>query len=676
MDQLDFHYILILLATAVALVVLFRYLRLPQVLAYLCAGIAVGPHGLAWIPDLQGTRHLAEFGLVFLMFSIGIEFSLPQLVAMRRTVFGLGGLQVLLSCLVFGALAYALGVSVDGAIVIGGILALSSTAIGMKLMVEQLEHHSRHGRRAFGILLFQDIAVVPFLILIPALAGDGEQSVWTLLGTSALKGVLVLVIILLAGRWLLRPLFHEVALARSREFFMLTVLLVTLAAAWITQAAGLSPALGAFFAGLMIAETEYRHQVEGDILPFRDVLMGLFFITVGMLLDLKVVWALWPWVLAATAVVMIFKTGLIMALSRAFGAETGVALRTGLVLAAGGEFGFALLVQAGHFNILTGTAPQVVLAAVLLSMLCGTLLIRHNGRLARRLVPSYQEKRESNLDVIRAETANTTSVSRGPRHHPGGEAGGASGHVIVTGYGRSGQNLAWMLKQEEIPSLALDLDPVRVRDARDAGESVVYGDAVRRDVLLAAGLMQARALAISFADTPSALRMLEVVRGLRPDLPVIVRTKDDRDLEQLRAAGATEVVAESLEGSLMMGSHVLVSLGVPVTRVIKQLRAVHKDRYRMLRGIFRGEESESSEEADTGQERLHSVTLLSEAHAVGRRLADLHLDAAGVTVTAVRRGGIRGPQPAADTRLKAGDVLVLYGAPEALDEAEKILLQG
>jgi CPA2 family monovalent cation:H+ antiporter-2 len=658
MDQLGFHYILILLATAVALVVLFRYLRLPQVLAYLCAGIAVGPHGLAWIPDLQGTRYLAEFGLVFLMFSIGIEFSLPQLVAMRRTVFGLGGLQVLVSCLVFGALAYALGVSVEGAIVIGGVLALSSTAISMRLLVEQLEHHSRHGRRAFGILLFQDIAVVPFLILIPALAGGAELSIWTLLGASALKGVLVLVIILLAGRWLLRPLFHEVALARSREFFMLTVLLVTLSAAWITQAAGLSPALGAFFAGLMIAETEYRHQVEGDILPFRDVLMGLFFITVGMLLDLKVVWALWPWVLGATAVVMIFKTGLIVVLSRTFGSETGVALRTGLVLAAGGEFGFALLVQAGHFNILTGTAPQVVLATVLLSMLCGTLLIRHNGWLARRLVPSYQERRESNLDIIRAE------------------AGAAQGHVIISGYGRSGQNLAWMLKQEEITSVALDLDPVRVRDARDAGEAVVYGDAVRRDVLLAAGLMQARALAISFADTPSALRMLEVVRGLRPDLPVVVRTKDDHDLEQLRAAGATEVVAESLEGSLMMGSHVLVSLGVPMTRVIKQLRAVHKDRYRMLRGIFRGEESESSEEADAGQERLHSVTLLSEAHAVGRRLADLHLDDAGVVVTAVRRGGIRGPQPVADTKFKAGDVLVLYGAPDALDEAEKILLQG
>lgn len=656
MDQLSFHYILILLASAVTLVALFRYLRLPQVLAYLSAGIAIGPHGLGWIPDLEGTRYLAEFGLVFLMFSIGLEFSLPQLVAMRRTVFGLGGLQVLLSCAAFGALAWVLGVPPAGAIVIGGILALSSTAIGMKLLVEQLEHHSRHGRQAFGILLFQDLAVVPFLILIPALAGDAGQSLWALLGTSALKGVLVLVIILLVGRWLLRPLFHEVALSHSREFFMLTVLLVILAGAWITQAAGLSPALGAFFAGLMIAETEFRHQVEGDILPFRDVLMGLFFITVGMLLDMRVVWGLWPWVLGATAFILIFKTALVFGLSRAFGSESGVAMRTGLVVATGGEFGFALLVQAESAAILMGDAPQIVLAAVLLSMLLGTLVIRYNGRLAKRLVPSYQERRESNLDLIRAEAG--------------------AGHVIIAGYGRSGQYLARMLKQEDIASLAFDLDPVRVRDARDAGEPVVYGDATRRDVLLAAGLMQARALAISFSDTPSALRMLETVRGLRPDLPVIVRTKDDYDLDQLRAAGATEVVAESLEGSLMMGSHVLVALGVPAKRVIKQMRAAHTDRYRMLRSFFHGEQSENPEELDTSLERLHSVTLLPEAHAVGRRLADLQLDAAGVAVTAVRRGGIRGPQPAGDTQLRAGDVLVLYGAPEALDEAEKILLQG
>jgi CPA2 family monovalent cation:H+ antiporter-2 len=657
MDQFGLHYILILLGAAVALVVLFRYLRLPHVLAYLVAGVAVGPYGLGWIPELQGTRTLAEFGLVFLMFTIGLEFSLPQLVAMRRTVFGLGGAQVLLSAALFAALAWALGVEVEGAIVVGAILALSSTAITLKLLIEQLEHHSRHGRQALGILLFQDLAVVPLLILIPALAGGPGQSVAAALGASAVKGVLVLVAILAAGRWLLRPLFHEVALAHSREFFMLTVLLVTLASAWVAHTAGLSPALGAFLAGLMIAETEYRHQVEGDILPFRDVLLGLFFVTVGMLLDPRTLWAWWPQLLAILAALLLFKVALVTLLSRLGGSELGVALRTALVLAPGGEFGFALLVQAGHFRLLDGLEAQIVLGAVLLSMVVGPLMIRYNGHLAKRLVPSYRERREANLDAIRAEF------------------GHGHNHIIICGYGRCGQNLAWMLKQEHLATVALDLDPVRVRDARDAGEPVIYGDATRRDVLLAAGLARARALAVSFNDTPSALRTLRVVRDLRPDLPVIVRTVDDRDLEQLRAAGATEVISESLEGSLMMGAHLLVLLGSPMTRIIKQVRAVQRDRYRMLRGFFHGQDEIEAEEAPY-QERLHSVTLLPKAYAVGHRLSELGLDETRVTVTAVRRGGIRGPQPSPETRLRAGDVLVLYGAPEALDEAERILLQG
>ncbi len=657
MDQLGLHSILILLAAAVALLALFRYLRLPPVLAYLVAGVAVGPYGFGWIPDLQGTRALAEFGLVFLMFTIGLEFSLPQLMAMRRVVFGLGGAQVLASAAVFGVIAWVLGTPGEGAIAIGAILALSSTAITMKLLVEQLEHHSRHGRQAFGILLFQDLAVVPLLILIPALAGGAGESLAGTLATSSVKGVVVLVAILAAGRWLLRPLFHEVALSHSREFFMLAVLLVTLASAWVTHLAGLSPALGAFLAGLMIAETEYRHQVESDILPFRDVLLGLFFITVGMQLDPRTLQTFWPQLAAILGAILLFKTALVAFLSRLGGSELGVALRTGLVLAPGGEFGFALLVQAGEFRLLGGLTTQIVLAAVLLSMIIGPIVIRWNGALVKRLVPHYRERREADLDSIRAEL------------------GQIRGHVVVCGYGRCGQNIAWMLRQEGLPTLGLDLDPVRVRDARDAGESVVYGDAARRDVLAAAGLPRARAVAVSFNDTPTALRILEAVRERRPELPVIVRTIDDRDLDLLRKAGATEVVSEALEGSLMMGAHLLVLLGSPGARVIKQVRAVQRDRYRMLRGFFHGQDEAEMEEARY-PERLHSVTLLPDARAVGRRLGEAGLDETKVTVTAVRRGGIRGPQPVPDTRLKAGDVLVLYGTPEALDEAERILLQG
>ncbi|TAM46548.1 MAG: potassium transporter [Gammaproteobacteria bacterium] len=657
MERIGFDSILILLGVAVVLLAAFRYVRLPQVLAYLAAGVLVGPYGLGWIPDVSATRTLAEFGLVFLMFTIGLEFSLPKLVAMKSTVFGLGGAQVLISCLAFGFVAWGLGVPVAGAIVIGGILAMSSTAIVMKLLIEQLEQNSRHGRHAFGVLLFQDLVVVPFLILIPALAGDGDP-VWHTLGIALLKSALVLTAILSVGRWLLRPLFHEIASARLREYFMLSVLLLTLAGAWITQAAGLSLALGAFLAGMMLGETEYRHQVEADILPFRDILLGLFFVTIGMQLDTAFLAAHWLLILAAVAGLLVFKTALIAVLGRAFRMEPGVALRTGLVLSQGGEFGFALLLVASEHRLLDPSAAQLVLAAVVLSMMAAPVVVRYNGRLAKRLVPGYMRARDTNLDVIRAE------ASRENRH------------VIVCGYGRSGQNLAWLLEQENIPSLALDLDPVRVRDARDAGKSVVYGDCARRDVLEAAGLHRAAALVVSFNDTTATLRILEITRQVRPDMPVIVRTMDDAELERLKSAGATEVVPESLEGSLMMGSHLLMLLGVPVSRIVRHVRDVRRDRYRMLRGFFHGEDMFDEKEAHAYQERLHSITLPPKAKAVGKLLAELHLDEIGVNVSAVRRGGIRGPEPGPETRLAAGDVVVLYGAPEALDEAEKVLLEG
>jgi monovalent cation:H+ antiporter-2, CPA2 family len=658
MEPIGFHSILILLGVAVVLVALFRYLRLPQILAYLCAGIVVGPYGMGWIPDLEGTRTLAEFGLVFLMFTVGLEFSLPKLIAMKTMVFGLGGAQVLISALVFGFVAWLFDVPPEGAIVIGGMLAMSSTAIVLKLLTEQLEQNSRHGRHAISVLLFQDLIVVPFLILIPALGGNMEQSVWMSLGWALLKSVLVLIGIFIVGRWLLRPFFHEVASAKLREFFMLAVLLLTLAAAWITEIAGLSLALGAFLAGMMMGETEYRHQVEGDILPFRDILLGLFFVTIGMMLDLSVMLELWPWVLVSVAAIIVFKTLLVFGLGKLFAMETGVALRTGLVLSQVGEFAFALILLANQHQLLYARTSQIVLASIILSMMLAPLIVRYNGRLAKRWVPGYTRAREGDLGVIRAEAV------------------GANKHVIICGYGRSGQNLAWMLEQEGIPSLALDLDPVRVRDARDAGKPVVYGDVTRRDVLEAAGLHRATALAISFYNTPAALKILEITRHVRPDMPVIVRTMDDADLDRLKAAGATEVVPESLEGSLMMGSHLLLLMGVPGSRIMRHVRNVRTDRYRMLRGFFHGEDLDDGKDARAYQERLHSIELPAGAYAVGKLIAELHLEEVGISVSAVRRGGIRGPEPSPETRLAAGDVLVLFGTPEALEQAEKILLEG
>ena len=655
MNAVGFQSILILLGVAVVLIAVFRYLRLPQILAYLCAGILVGPHALGWVAGSSEWYYVAEFGLVFLMFTIGLEFSLPKLLAMKTIVFGVGGTQVLLSGAAFGLIAWWLGVPPEGAVVIGAILAMSSTAIVTKLLIDRLEQNTPHGRYAIGVLLFQDLAAVPFLILIPAL-GRGDQAIATLLAGVALKSALVLTAMIVIGRWVLRPMFHRVAATRLREHFVLTVLLLTLAAAWVTEAAGLSLALGAFLAGMMLGETEYRHQVEADILPFRDVLLGLFFVTVGMSLDLGVVRSYWLTISAAVAGVLALKAILIFAVGRLFRLDTTVALRTALILCQGGEFGFALAVLATQYRVLPEAPAQVVLATIALSMLIAPVIIGYNGPLARRLLPKSAPTRDAETAAIRADADRRAN------------------HVIICGYGRSGQNLSWMLEQEGIPRLAIDLDPARVRDARDAGKPVVYGDATRRDVLEAAGFARARALTISFNDIPLALKILEITRAERPQMPVIVRTMDDADIEGLLQAGATEVVPESLEGSLMMGSHMLLLLDVPPTRIDRYVREVRRNRYRMLRELFHGELTETPDTA--WSERLHSITLPATGYAVHKKLHELDLDAVGVSVKAVRRDGREEPQPSPDTQLEPGDVLVLYGKPEALENAEEIVLAG
>jgi CPA2 family monovalent cation:H+ antiporter-2 len=436
------------------------------------------------------------------------------------------------------------------------------------------------------------------------------------------------------------------------------VLLVTLAASWSTHAAGLSMALGAFLAGMMLGETEFRHQVEADIRPFRDVLLGLFFITVGMLLDVRALPAILHWVLLVTLGIVVFKTLLVMGLARLGGTEPGVALRTGLTLAQGGEFGFLLLSLALGMQLIDSTSSQVVLAAALFSMALSPLLIRYNGSVAKRLFAvSYGASRRRQDDAVAAAARRLKD------------------HVIICGYGRIGQNIARALEHEGFEFLALDLDPQVVREANDAGEPVSYGDSTHREILQAAGLDRAKALVVSYDDAASTFKILAHTRELRPDMPVLVRTRDDANLDRFQEAGATEIVPETLEASLMLISHLLLLLNVPVSRVVRRVRDVRTDRYRMLRGFFHGQEAAPDDSAGF-RERLHAVTLPDGARAVGRTLAELALDESGVLVTAVRRGGIRGPQPKPDTQLRAGDVLVLYGTPEGLEHAEGLLLQG
>ncbi|MBC7715794.1 MAG: cation:proton antiporter [Pseudorhodobacter sp.] len=657
--------VLLYLVAAVAGVVVCRTLKLPPMLGYLAVGVLIGPNALGLAKDSVGMAYLAEFGVVFLMFVIGLEFNLPKLHSMRKLVFGLGLSQVTLTILTavvgnvalawgFAQLGRSWGLGWHSAVALGGALAMSSTAIVVKLMAERLELESEHGRRVIGVLLFQDLAVVPLLVLIPALGSKPEAMAYAI-GVAALKAAVLLTLLLVGGPWVMRTWLTVVARRKSDELFVLNILLVTLALAHLTELVGLSLALGAFVAGMLIAETEYKHQVETDIRPFHDVLLGLFFITIGMKLDGEAVIKQWPLVLLMTALPVLFKFALVTALAKAFGAATGVALRTGLYLAQAGEFGFVLLTLTMQQGLLPAHLQSPVLASMVLSMLASPFIIMYSDRIVMRLNAS---------DWLMQSVAMTTIAKR---------AINTEAHVIIAGYGRSGQNLARLLEGEHIQYMALDLDPDRVRQAAAAGQSVVFGDAARLQSLMAAGLARASAVVVSYHDTPSALKILRLVQEHAPQVPVIVRTLDDSDLERLQAAGATEVVPEAIEGSLMLASHALALVGVPMRRVIRVVQEQRDARYSLLRGYFHGADDDTADELSHA--RLQSITIpLAGAH-VGKALADLALHAVGVSVVSVRRaaGGVSKPEDS--LRLKVGDTLVLSGLPEALARAEGKLLR-
>ncbi|WP_295624987.1 monovalent cation:proton antiporter family protein [uncultured Nitrosomonas sp.] len=653
--------VLILLAIAVLAVVVFRLLRLPPMLGYLLAGVSIGPHALGWISDNEETRHLAEFGVVFLMFSIGLEFSLTKLIAMKRIVFGFGTAQVVITILVVIVIAWLLQLDWRIGLVLGGALAMSSTAIVSKMLAERAELNTSHGRQIIGVLLFQDLAVIPLLIIIPALRVEVDADTndfSTMLTIAIVKIVIALAFILFIGQKLMRPWFHLVARQKSSELFVLNVLLITLGLAWMTESAGLSLALGAFLAGMLISETEYRYQVEDDIKPFRDVLLGLFFVTIGMLLDMQVLIENCFWVFVILITLIIFKIIVITGLSRLFGAESNVAIRAGLSLAQGGEFGFILLAQASAVGLMENSILQPVLAAMVLSMFVAPFLIEYSEPMIQRFYGSDWMHRAMQITSIATQTMVTQN------------------HVIVCGYGRSGQSIARIFEQESIPFVALDLDPQRIHEATSAGESVVYGDAARREVLIAAGLMRARVLVVSYSNTISTLKILKHVQELRPDLSVVVRTRDDSDIDLLKDAGATEVVAEIMEGSLMLASHALMFVNISTGRILRRIREIREQRYSLLRGFYHGLTDETENDHEKLFPRLLTIMITPSAAAINKTLRDLDLASLAVEVTAVRRRNIRGLMPTGETRLEAGDVIVLRGTQDNLAAAEIKLLQG
>jgi monovalent cation:H+ antiporter-2, CPA2 family len=647
--------LLILLLAAVVVVAVFQRLRIPSTLGYLLVGVVLGPYTPGPVIEGHQLRLIAEFGIVFLLFTIGLNFSLPQIRALRNQVFLLGTGQVVLTTVVVGLAAWYAGLGPAAAFVVGAVFAQSSTTVISRQLAEQGEEHSRHGRLGTALSVFQDVTAVPFVIVIPALGiAAANGSIGSTMMWAVLKALLAFGIVFVVGRWVLRPLFHAVAVSRSAELFTLTVLLVSLAAGWTTAELGLSMAFGAFLAGMMLGETEFRHQVEAAIRPFRDMLLGLFFVGIGMLFDLRALPEIWLTVVAGALALMVVKIVLVAGLVRAAGIETITAWQTGLLLAVGGEFGFALLAIALGSGVIGDATAQIALASVLLSIVLAPLLIRHNHAIAVWLTPA-QGGRSDEVPVATAA----------------GVAAALSGHVIICGYGRIGQSIANFLDEEGIPYVALDLDASRVREAHLAGEPVYFGDASERAVLESVGIANSRLLVISHQDVPAALAVLDVVRNLRPGLPVMVRATDESQVDKLRAAGAVEVVPETLEAALMITAHVLLLLDVPLARVLRRIQEQRTGRYQLLREFIRGDGPPLDGDASVA-ERVHPVVLTESSIAIGKTIGELDLP--GVTVTALVRNRERHLHPPPGTRLATGDVLVLFGSNADVSRTEDALL--
>ncbi len=566
---------LVVLIAACIVVPLFHRLRLSPVLGYLVAGMLIGPHVAGGLVDPETMAALGHYGVVFLMFAIGLELSVSRLRLMRRTVLGLGSMQVLISAALIGLIAAGIGLDLAGAIVIGFSLALSSTALVLQDLIASNELTARHGRVSFAILLLQDLAVVPLLALIPLLT-QAEAGVAAALGGALLQSTAAVIWIVLAARLIVRPVLRMVAARRLPELFMGVTLLVVLGIGWLTERAGVSMALGAFLAGIIVAETEFRHQIEADIEPFRAILLALFFMAVGMAIDLPLVLAHAPLLAALVVALVAIKASVLVALCLFSGHPPDVAVRVGFALAQGGEFGLVAFGVAMAEGVLTPETGQLALAVVTVSVALTPLVGGLGRALARRLAPAHGK----------AAAVPTHTAER------------FADHVVIAGFGRVGQSLARLLDARDIPYVALDLEPARVTEGRVRGMPVHYGDASRADVLRAVGVERARAAVITLDHPLAAVRAVRALARHWPTLPILVRARDNRHTDELTEAGATLVVPEMIEGSLQLGGALLQALGLSETEVAAELARVRSAAYRRLTDLIPAHPDHPAELAD------------------------------------------------------------------------------
>lgn len=650
--------LIIIFAASVLASALFNRLRVPTLICYLLVGVLVGPNGLELVQDADSFQYIAEFGVAFLLFTLGLEFSLPHLIALRKVVFGMGSLQVLVCVGVFSGANYLYGgMTTAGILITASAVALSSTAIVSKELAQRNEITTAHGHIAIGILLFQDIAAIIMLVLISTAGQGNPDALWTSLGITGLKALAYFIAVVAIGKWILPPLFTEISKTRSEEMFVLTVLVVALLSAAVAHSLGLAMALGAFMAGMMLGESHFRHQIELEIRPFRDVLLGIFFVSIGLMIDLDLILTYWPRILFFTACLVVFKTVLIALLCRFFGHNPVVSIRTGLILCQGGEFGFALLALAVKDSLVPPDVSSFFLSIIVLSMGITPLLVSNSEKIATRLLLQREQKKAPEQEILASKADNELR-----------------GHVIICGYGRVGQTIARFLQQEQIPYVAVDDDAVRVQRARTTGEPVYFGSARKLAVLKHLGLMDANLLIISFDDYATARTMLTMIREENREIPILVRTRDDAHLQELQDAGATEVIPETLEASLMLVSHVMAALGKSGEQVFESIQNVRRERYKMLHGFILGQHGQYG--LSRYQGRLKPVFLPESAFAVNKTLKDLPLEKLHVSIHTIRRGNDIVPNPNDDTQLLSADIVILSGEQTAIEAAESYLLIG
>ena len=649
--------ITILMAVAVVTVWLFKRINLPPILAYLFCGILAGPDLLALFEHPEDMENFAELGIVFLLFSLGLEFSLPKMLAMRKLVFGVGLAQMLLTTSVFMGLAYLLGFDGKASLVIGGIIALSSTAIVIKQTSDLGILNTPRAQIAVSILLLQDLAVVPLLILVPLLAADSEQSLGIAISMAFLKGLLVVAILLSIGKWVLPKVFSEVARTRTDELFVLTTIMVALMAAGLAFSFGLSMALGAFLAGMMLGESQYKYQLEADIRPFRDILMGLFFITIGMRLELHNLPHQIHWALLGLVIIVLLKVVLIRISAEIFKLGKQDAWAAGLKLCQLGEFSFVLAALAVDYALLNSEQGSLLLTIGVMSMAITPWLVDQSPKIAKAISPEATPSVKG-LGQLSAQDQQLTD------------------HVLIFGFGRVGQSVSRLLNIEAIPYMVVDSDPIRVQESQSAGEPVYFGDVKQKDILRSVGIERAKLVLITFDQHEKAMSVIHLVKSLYPDLPVVVRTRQDHRMEELLAAGASQVVPEILEGSLMLVTQVLQLSGVPMSRILKRVRKERKGHYANMHGFFPGETTELDFVRQDKMEFMHAVILTKNAFAVGKSLRNLNLQQWRVSVKGLRRDNHELSEPDQTMLLLVGDIIVISAKPRKVERAERFLLEG